>query len=92
MKVTFELNPYYHINRLHNIHTPYLTFEEYKKWNSGLHVFELGSPTCLKLDFYACYNFWRVHHMHLKNFVSLGLLIKKMYICSYEYIHAQNDP
>jgi hypothetical protein len=88
--VNFELNPYYHINRLHNIHKPYQTFEAYEKWN--LHVFELGSPTCLKLDLYVCYISWRVHHMHLKNFVSLGSLIKKMYICSYEYIHAQNDP
>lgn len=42
MKVNFELNPYYHIYKLHNIHTPYKTFEEYKQWN--LHVFELGLP------------------------------------------------
>jgi len=74
MKVNLELNPYYHIYRLHYIHTPYKTFEEYKKWN--LHVFEQGSPTCLKLGFYACYISWRVHHMHLKNFVSWGSLIK----------------
>jgi hypothetical protein len=71
MKVNFELNPYYHIYRLHYIHTPYKTFKKYKKWN--LYAFELESPTHLKLGFYVCYISWRVHHMHLKKLCFMGI-------------------
>jgi hypothetical protein len=36
MRFNFELSPYYHIGRLptkvsHNTHTPYKTFEKYKR-------------------------------------------------------------
>jgi hypothetical protein len=47
----------------HNTCTWYKSFEEYKKWN--LHIFKLGSPTCLTLDPYVSCTIWEVHHMCL---------------------------
>jgi hypothetical protein len=45
---------------LHITHTPYRTFEGYKRWN--LHLFWI-SPMHLKINFYMSYIQWGIHHM-----------------------------